>query len=87
MKPEKEQIDEMINEGLGAGKIDDYKDKKQLENPISKKKGDEQREKDKSLNTMATDLEDVKKLGKEMENMKTNKKVKKEGMTPDPIQE
>ncbi|OIJ15691.1 hypothetical protein BKP35_01475 [Anaerobacillus arseniciselenatis] len=87
MKPEKEQIDEMINEGLGAGKIDDYKDKKQLENPISKKQGDEQREKDKTLNTMATDLEDVKKLGKEMENMKTNKKVKKEGMTPDPIQE
>ncbi len=95
IKPEKEQIDEMINEGLGAGKIDDCKDKEQLENPISKKsKGKEEEEKelekkpkDKSENTMASDLDDVKKLGKEMENMKTNKNVKKEGLTPDPIQE
>lgn len=85
IKPEKEQVDEMINEGLGAGKIDDKQDKKQLENPISKRSTEPQ--KDKSSNTMTTDMEDVEKLGKEMENMKTNKKVKKEGLTPDPIQD
>lgn len=75
----------MINEGLGAGKIDDEKDKKQLENPLSKRSIEFQ--KDKNLNSMTEDLEDVKKLGKEMENMKTGKELKKEGLTSDPIQE
>ncbi|MFN7250149.1 MAG: hypothetical protein ACK4M9_05080 [Anaerobacillus sp.] len=85
MKQEKEQIDEMINEGLGGGVIDDEKDKEQLENPLSKKKTEPI--KDKSLNTMTTNFEEVKRLGKEMESMKTNKELKKEGMTSDPIQE
>jgi hypothetical protein len=85
MKQEKEQIDEMINEGLGGGIIDDEKDKEQLENPISKKKPDSI--KDKSENTMTTNFEDVKKLGKEMESMETKKNIKKRGLTSDPIQE
>lgn len=86
MRPEKEQIDEMINEGLGAGRIDDEKDKKQLKNPLSEKpkKQDDNLEKE---NSMATNFSDVKKLGKEMENMKTNKNIKKGGQTPDPIQD
>lgn len=82
MRREKEQIDEMINEGLGGGTIDDEKDKKQIENPLSKKPP----AKDKSENSMTTNFEDVKKLGKEMEQMKTNKKVEKDGLVPDPIQ-
>lgn len=82
---EKKQIDEMINEGLGAGKIDDEKDKKQIENPLSKKSSDAI--KDKSENSMTENLEDLKKLGKEMENIKTKKELKKEGLTSDPIQE
>lgn len=85
MKHEKEQIDEMINEGLGGGTIDDEKDKKQIENPLSKKKTEPI--KDKSENTMTTNFEEVKKLGKEMENIETKKKIKKRGLTSDPIQE
>jgi hypothetical protein len=85
MKHEKEQIDEMINEGLGGGTIDNEKDKEQIENPLSKKKTEPI--KDKSLNTMTTTFEEVKRLGKEMESMKTTKELKKEGMTSDPIQE
>lgn len=74
----------MINEGLGGGIIDNEKDKKQLENPITKKSKESNNLE--RFNTMTEDLEDMEKLGKEMENMKTNKKVKKEGQTPDPIQ-
>jgi hypothetical protein len=75
----------MINEGLGAGKIDDTKDEKQLENPLSKKSTEPKKaERD---NSMTENLEDVQKLGKEMENMKTKKELKKEGLTSDPIQE
>jgi hypothetical protein len=75
----------MINEGLGAGKIDDTKDEKQLENPLSKKSTEPK--KDERDNSMTENLEDVQKLGKEMENMKTKKELKKEGLTSDPIQE
>ncbi len=82
VKTEKEQIDEMINEGLGGGTIDDEKDKKQIENPLSKKK----HQPIKKENSMTTNLEDAKKLGKEMEHMKTNQQIEEEGLTPDPIQ-
>jgi hypothetical protein len=75
----------MINEGLGAGKIDHTKDEKQLENPMSKK--DTEPKKDKRDNSMTENFEDVQKLGKEMENMKTKKELKKEGLTSDPIQD
>lgn len=85
MTEEKNQIDEMINEGLAAGKIDDEKDKKQLENPLSKKSTEPKKEE--NDNSMTENLEDIKKLGKEMENMKTKKEIKKEGLTSDPIQE
>lgn len=84
---EKQQIDEMINEGLGGGIIEDEKDKKQIDNPITKKEKTPKKEKDKSENTMTTNFEDVKKLGKEMESMKTNPEIKKQGLTSDPIQE
>jgi hypothetical protein len=87
MKHEKEQIDEMINEGLGGGVIDDEKDKEQIDNPITKKKNEPKREKDKSENTMTTNFEDVKKLGKEMESMQSKSQIKKQGLTSDPIQE
>jgi hypothetical protein len=75
----------MINEGLGAGKIDNTKDEKQLENPLSKK--DTEPKEDKRDNSMTENFEDVQKLGKEMENMKTKKELKKEGLTSDPIQD
>ncbi|RXJ04118.1 hypothetical protein DS745_01660 [Anaerobacillus alkaliphilus] len=71
----------MINEGLGGGTIDDEKDKKQIENPLSKKKH-KQSEKE---NSMTTNFEDTKKLGKEMDQMKTNQQIKEEGLTPDPL--
>jgi|tagenome__1003787_1003787.scaffolds.fasta_scaffold19685617_1 hypothetical protein len=75
----------MINEGLGAGKVDHTKDEKQLENPLSKK--DTEPKEDKRDNSMTENFEDVQKLGKEMENMKTKKELKKEGLTSDPIQD
>jgi hypothetical protein len=75
----------MINEGLGAGKIDNIKDEKQLENPLSKKSTEPKE--DKRDNSMTENFEDVQKLGKEMENMKTKKELKEEGLTSDPIQE
>jgi hypothetical protein len=40
----------------------------------------------KSLNTMIRNMDDLKKQSKVMENMKTNKEVKQEGKSPDPIQ-
>ncbi|MCT8138210.1 hypothetical protein H1D32_10850 [Anaerobacillus sp. CMMVII] len=83
-KQEKQQIDEMINEGLGGGTIDNEKDRKQLENPISKKNTEDT---DKDLNTMTANFADMKKLGKEMESMETKKEIKKQGLTSDPIQE
>ncbi|WP_096199731.1 hypothetical protein [Bacillus sp. FJAT-45350] len=85
MKKE-EQIDEMINEGLGAGKIDDEKDKKQLDNPLTKKikkKDEPSKERD---NSMVEDFEDAKQLGKEMENMETEKELKKKGKDHSPEQ-
>ena len=75
----------MINEGLGAGKINNTKDEKQLENPLSKKNTEPKE--DKRDNSMTENFEDVQKLGKEMENMKTKKELKKEGLTSDPIQD
>ena len=75
----------MINEGLGAGKIDHTKDEKQLENPLSKK--DTEPKEDRRDHSMTENFEDVQKLGKEMENMKTKKELKKEGLTSDPIQD
>ncbi len=74
------QIDKMIDEGLGAGRINNKLDKKQLENPISKNKISGM-EKD---NTMARNLEDMKRLGKEMEQMKTETELKKEGKIASP---
>lgn len=37
--------------------------------------------------SMAPDLKEMKRLGKEMEQMKTNQTLKREGLTPDPIQD
>lgn len=37
--------------------------------------------------SMATNLEEVKNLGKQMENMKTNKELLAEDKQPDPVQE
>lgn len=36
---------------------------------------------------MAENIEEVKKLGKQMEHLKTNKELKEENIVPDPIQE
>jgi len=81
MKKE-EQIDEMINEGLGGGQIKDKHDKKQLENPLPKKVNEENEQK--KDNTMTRNLDDIKVLGKEMEQMKTETEIKKEGKIPSP---
>lgn len=44
-------------------------------------------EADKPINSsMAKDLDEIEKLGKEMETMPTNQQVKKRGQTPDPKQ-
>ena len=42
---QKEQIDKMINEGLGGGKINDQKERKKLCNPISKSDKEDQKSK------------------------------------------
>ncbi|WP_077212091.1 hypothetical protein [Bacillus dakarensis] len=80
-KKEEIQIDRMINEGLGAGEINDKDDREQLDSPISKKTGTTR-----INNTMVEGMSDAKELGKEMEVLKTNKEVKKDGHIPDPIQ-
>lgn len=85
MPSKSEQIDRMIDEGLGGGIIENEGDKKQLENPISKKP---LKEIESSYqNTMAGNIEELKKLGKEMEQMKTNQEVRKEGREPSPTQD
>ncbi|QOR67892.1 hypothetical protein IM538_07100 [Cytobacillus suaedae] len=66
MAEKKKQIDEMINEGLGAGQIDDYLDKKKLENPLTKKNR-EKEEKEKAKKeikngNMVNNMEDAKDL-------------------------
>lgn len=44
--------------------------------------------KDKNMNgNMVNNLEEVKRLGKEMEGMSTNKELEKEGLAADPEQE
>lgn len=73
----------MIDEGLGGGEINEKYDKNKLNSPISDKEKEHEEEKE---TEMIENLEDVKKLGKEMEQMKTNKQTKEEGKTPDPIQ-
>lgn len=78
-KKDKTQIDIMINEGLGAGKIDNKHDKEQLNSPKSK-------EPKVIKNTMVERFSDAKALGKEMEAIETNKEVKENGKIPDPIQ-
>lgn len=71
----------MINEGLGAGEIKDEHNKEQLNSPLSKRTGTTR-----INNTMVEGMSDAKELGKEMEALKTNKEVKKNGKIPDPIQ-
>ncbi|WP_059172781.1 hypothetical protein [Bacillus sp. FJAT-27445] len=36
--------------------------------------------------SMAPDMEDIKNLGKQMENRRSNKELKEDGKNPDPIQ-
>lgn len=75
------EVDRMIDEGLGSGEINSAHDKEQLNSPIS----DEDKKKKKD-NEMVDNLNDAKKLGKEMKKMKTNKETKKDGKDPDPKQ-
>lgn len=90
LKKEK-QIDRMIDEGLGAGLVIEEHDKKKLQSEAEKKKAkkEEQQEKlETTMNgTMVEDLDDLKRLGNEMEKMKTNKQIKKDGRQPDPKQQ
>ncbi len=66
MAEKKKQIDEMINEGLGAGQIDDYLDKEKLESPLTKKdreKEDKHKAKKEVKNgNMVNNMEDAKDL-------------------------
>ena len=49
---------------------------------------DKSQSKDEVLNgSMAPNLKEMKQLGKEMGEMKTNQTLKKEGLVPDPIQD
>ncbi|MEW4285554.1 hypothetical protein [Priestia koreensis] len=44
------------------------------------------KEREKVNGSMAEDWEELKKLGKEMENLKTNQELQEEGVQPDPVQ-
>jgi len=79
-----EQIDRMIDEGLGAGLIVQEMDKRKLE--TEEVRLDDKNKKEKENGTMVNDMEDLKKLGKEMNSMSTNTEVKSNGQEPDPIQ-
>lgn len=45
IKKEEKQIDKMINEGLGGGKVNNPKERKKLCNPISKRDKKDQKSK------------------------------------------
>lgn len=66
---QKDQVDRMIDEGLGAGRIIEKQDKKKLKSVEAKKKDE-----DKEINSMAPSLDEMKKLGKEMEDMESKDK-------------
>jgi hypothetical protein len=72
-----EQIDIMIDEGLGGGQINDSTDKDKLKSPLSKRKK-------KRENEMIENFSDAISLGNEMEQLDNKKELKEKGLTPDP---
>jgi hypothetical protein len=84
------QIDRMMDDGLGNGRIIEEVDqrklasdreKEELQYSIGNQEGNE-------INgSMATDIKEVEQLGREMEKMETNHEVKERGQVPDPIQD
>ncbi|MBE4907628.1 hypothetical protein IMZ08_06130 [Bacillus luteolus] len=66
MTEKKKQIDEMINEGLGSGQIDDYLDKKKLESPLAKKNREKENNNKSKMDikngNMVNDMEDAREL-------------------------
>lgn len=99
---EAQQVDQMIDDGLGGGRVVEQHDKKKLKSEQEKKEEKIQKEKaqnekaheekaqekrmDVDNSSMASNLKEVEQLGKEMEHMKTNKEITKGGETPDPPQ-
>jgi bifunctional N-acetylglucosamine-1-phosphate-uridyltransferase/glucosamine-1-phosphate-acetyltransferase GlmU-like protein len=85
----KQQIDRMMDDGLGAGRIVEEEDKEKLASEREKEelKDSKKEHREENNGSMATDIEEVEKLGKEMEQMKTNKELKDSGQVPDPIQD
>jgi hypothetical protein len=72
-----QQIDIMIDEGLGGGQINESADREKLKSPLSK-------EKKKKENEMIENFSDTVTLGKEMEQMETNDELLQKGKKPDP---
>jgi hypothetical protein len=93
-----QQVDRMIDDGLGGGMVVEQHDKKKLKSEREKKEDRIQKEKDhgekipdekinEDNSSMARNLEELDQLGKEMEHMKTNKELKESGKAPDPRQD
>jgi hypothetical protein len=82
------QVDRMMDDGLGNGRIIEEQDQQKLASEREKEELQNSTDNQKENNgSMASDLKEVEQLGKEMEQMKTNKEVKKDGQVPDPIQD
>lgn len=92
-----QQVDRMIDDGLGGGRVIEPYDKKKLKSEREKKEEKTQTEKDHEEkiqvermdvdnSSMVSNMKEAEQLGKEMEQMKTNKELKKSGQTPDPPQ-
>jgi hypothetical protein len=85
-----QQIDRMMDDGLGNGRIIEEEDQQKLASEREKEEiqhsTDNQARKENN-GSMATDIKEVEKLGKEMEQMKTNHEVEQSGQVSDPIQD
>jgi hypothetical protein len=73
MTEKKKQIDEMINEGLGSGQVNDYLDKQKLESPLTKKDRDQNKKShhDVKSGNMVNNMEDAKELAASMKLIKS----------------
>lgn len=73
MTEKKKQIDEMINEGLGSGQVNDYHDKKKLESPLTKKDREQDKEPQQNVKNgnMVNNMEDAKELAASMKLIKS----------------
>jgi hypothetical protein len=85
-----QQIDRMLDDGLGNGRIIEEEDQQKLASEREKEElqnSADSQARIENNGSMVSDLKEVEQLGKEMDKMKTNHQVRESGQVPDPIQD